>query len=175
MRLDRWLRQALYTAVGVLFITGAAWLVGDRSQVFSRADAWQEVSAYLLMFHGGAAMAFLLLLGALLALHVRVTWRVGKNRPMGIIMLASNALLIGTAFGLYYFGSEGLRRWTSDLHIAVGLGLPILLALHVVLGRRSVSAAKQRPPRRKPRDRGGDHHMAKQTAVLRLTGKMGEL
>lgn len=138
MRLSRWLRQALYALAGALFATGVAWFLGNLSEGLSRTEAWQMVSTYLLMLHGGAAMLFLLLLGAIGALHVCIAWRSRKNRSMGVALLVSNVLLIGTAFGLYYFGAESLRRWTSDLHIAVGLGFPLLLALHVVQGRRSV-------------------------------------
>jgi hypothetical protein len=51
-------------------------------------------------------------------------------------MITFNAILIVTAFGLYYLGSEMLRPWISDVHIAVGLALPLLLFVHVILGRR---------------------------------------
>jgi len=62
-------------------------------------------------------------------------------------MLALNAALIATAFGLYYLGSETFRRWASDLHIGVGLSLPILLAVHVLLGRHSVRATRRQRQR----------------------------
>ncbi|HKW54676.1 MAG TPA: hypothetical protein VJO12_13365, partial [Stellaceae bacterium] len=132
MRLEPRFRAVLYVVVAVLFGTGAAWLAIDRSKdVGPTADAWQNVSAWLLMLHGGAAMLFLLLLGALVALHVRIGWRLGNNRVSGSIMLTLNAVLVVTAFGLYYAGSETLRRWTSDIHIAIGLGLPALLATSI--------------------------------------------
>jgi len=51
-------------------------------------------------------------------------------------MLASNALLIVTAFGLYYIGREGLRHWAGTLHVALGFGFPVVLAIHVFRGRR---------------------------------------
>jgi hypothetical protein len=41
------------------------------------------------------------------------------------------------AFGLYYLGSDTIRSWTSDVHIGVGLFLPILFCVHVFVGRRS--------------------------------------
>jgi hypothetical protein len=88
------------------------------------------------MIHGGVAMATLLLLGALFPLHVQGSWRRGKNYGSGLVMVTVNALLIVTAFGLYYFGSETLRTWTSDIHIAVGLAFPVLLTAHVAWGKR---------------------------------------
>jgi hypothetical protein len=145
LRLEPRFRAVLYIVVGVLFGTGAAWFAVDRlmKQVGPSAETWQDASAWLLMLHGGAAMLFLLLLGALIALHVRIGWRLQNNRVSGTVMLALNAVLIVTAFGLYYAGSDTLRPWISDIHIAVGLGFPLLLGLHAFLGRRSVRAARR--------------------------------
>lgn len=168
MQLDPRFRAALYAVVTVLFATGAGWFVEDRLPTRFSAAPWQEMSASLLMLHGGAAMLFLLLLGALFALHVRGAWRSQRNRPTGVIMLACNALLIVTAFGLYYFGSESLRRWTSDLHIAVGLGFPLLLAVHVVLGRRSLRAVRRNAFRNTPgRSRDDSPTGEQRSAALR--------
>lgn len=153
MGFDRRFRGAFYATASVLFVTGTAWLAGDRLEQTSVLDAWRKTAAYLLMLHGGAAMLMLLLLGALIPLHVPVAWRRKKNRTSGAVMLASNAALIVTAFGLYYLGSETLRHWASDLHVGVGLGLPLLWAVHVWLGKRSVRAAPasggDRPGRRR--------------------------
>jgi hypothetical protein len=91
------------------------------------------------MLHGGAAMAALLLLGALYPLHARRAWRAHRNRLSGSGMVTINAVLILTAFGLYYLGSETVRPWTSGVHIGFGLLLPAWLLGHVLLGRRSRS------------------------------------
>jgi len=53
-------------------------------------------------------------------------------------MVTFNTVLIVTAFGLYYSGSETLRPWASDVHIGFGLALPVLFLIHVMLGRRSI-------------------------------------
>jgi len=120
----------------VLFLTGAAWLVADWQKNASSDEIWQQTAAYLLMMHGGAAMATLLLLGALIPLHVQRSWRKGKNLVSGSAMVTLNTLLIATAFGLYYLGSETVRPWMSWIHIVVGFALPVLVALHIFLGRR---------------------------------------
>lgn len=140
MRLDPRFRAALYAAVALLTLTGAGWLVADWRKS-AGPDWWQDVAADLLMLHGGAAMVTLLFLGALVPLHVLRAWRSRRNRVTGPAMVGLNALLITTAFGLYYEGSETLRPWIIDLHIAVGLLLPTLLAVHVWLGQRSRPAA----------------------------------
>jgi small-conductance mechanosensitive channel len=136
VRLSPGFRAALYGAFSVLFLTGASWLLADRLKDGPDGDAWQSVAADLLMVHGGAAMAALMLLGALAPLHVARAWRAKRNRLTGPAMVAFNAVLIATAFGLYYLGSDLLRPWISDIHIAAGLALPALTAAHVLIGRR---------------------------------------
>ena len=141
MRLEPRFRWALYAAFAVLTITGAVWLLADWRKNPLEPDVWQDIAPVMLMLHGGTAMAALLLLGALVPLHVRRAWRSGRNRLTGPVMVTVNAVLIVSAFGLYYAGSDTLRPWVSDLHIAVGLALPPALLVHVWLGRRT----RQRP------------------------------
>jgi hypothetical protein len=142
VRLDPQFRWALYAACAVLFATGAGWLLADAWK--ESADVWQEVAANLLMLHGGAAMIALMLLGALVPLHLRRAWRAKKNRLTGSIMATVNIILIITAFGLYYFGSDDVRPWTSRIHYVVGFALPIFGLVHVLSGRRSMAEARER-------------------------------
>jgi hypothetical protein len=130
-------------AFSVLFVTGAGWLLADRMKDASSGEAWQMTAAYLLMLHGGAAMATLLLLGALVPLHIQRAWRSRRNWITGTTMVAFNTLLILSAFGLYYLGSDTIRRWTSNLHIGIGLGLPVLFLVHILIGRRSSRTSRR--------------------------------
>jgi len=141
VRLEPRFRWALYAAFAALTLTGAVWLLADWRKNPLEPDLWQDIAPVMLMLHGGTAMVALLLLGALVPLHVRRAWRSGRNRLTGPVMVTVNSVLIVSAFGLYYAGSDTLRPWVSDLHIAVGLALPPALLLHVWLGRRS----RQRP------------------------------
>lgn len=138
MRLKSSFRYAIYAAFAILFLTGVGWLVADWQKEISGDEIWQQGIAYLLMAHGGTAMAVLLLLGALIPVHITRAWRSRKNRISGSVMAAFNAVLIATAFGLYYLGSETLRPWLSWTHIAVGITLCLLFPLHVYLGRRDL-------------------------------------
>jgi hypothetical protein len=135
-RLDPPFRFAIYIAFAVVFASGAVWLVADQMKESANGEFWQQAAAYLLMVHGGAAMVTLMLLDALFPLHIGRAWRAKKNRASGIVMLAFNAVLIASAFGLYYLASEILRPWASDLHIAVGLATPLLFLAHVTAGRK---------------------------------------
>lgn len=139
MSLDRRFRAAFYAMLALLFASGALWLAASAAQEAPGAGPWANVAATLLMLHGAAAMAMLMLFGALFPLHVLASWRYRANRTSGTAMLAADLVLIVTAFGLYYFGAETLRAWTSDIHIAVGLALPALLLAHVVHGKRETA------------------------------------
>jgi len=112
-------------------------LIADQLKDSPNGEFWQAATANLLMAHGGAAMVTLLLLGALFPIHIARAWRADLNRVSGAIMITFNVVLIVTAFGLYYLGSETLRPWISDLHIVAGIAFPPALAIHIWLGRRS--------------------------------------
>jgi hypothetical protein len=137
LRLNPVFRYAIYAAFSALFITGAVWLVADRLKDSAESEFWQGTAATLLMLHGGGAMITLMMLGALVPVHLRYGWRRGKNLVTGIVMSAVNAVLIVTAFGLYYLGSETLRPAMSDVHSALGLAIPALLVAHIWWGRRT--------------------------------------
>lgn len=136
LRLKSSFRYSIYAAFAALFLTGTGWLVADWEKNLSSDDIWQQSAAYLLMVHGGAAMATLLLLGALIPVHLLRSWRSGNNRVSGSVMVTLNVVLIVTAFGLYYLGSETVRPWMSWIHIVVGVCMPVLFTLHIFLGRR---------------------------------------
>lgn len=141
MRLEPGLRWSIYSSVATLFATGTAWWLLDSGPTVIRF--------YLIAAHGLAAMVFLVALGATLALHVREGWRRRVNQASGAVVLTIVCLLILSAFGLYYIGSEVLRDLVSDLHIVVGLVLPVLLAIHVALGLRArarIDALEDEPP-----------------------------
>jgi len=147
LRLDPRFRWTLYAALAVLFATGVVWLITDAWMDSPNGEFWQQVSADVLMIHGGSAMLTLLVLGALIPTHLQRAWHSRKNRVAGAMLAVTNGLLVVTAFGLYYAGSDVLRAWISDAHSAVGLMVPILLVAHIVLGRRSMRAASGRGSR----------------------------
>ena len=142
MRLKYAFRFALYGIFTLLFASGAIWLYADqmKNNADANSEMWQQTAAYLLSLHGGAAMVTLMLLGALGPMHVQRAWRAKKNRVTGIASIAMYGLLIATAFGLYYLGSEALRPWISTIHIAFGLAVPAVITAHVMVGRASVAA-----------------------------------
>ena len=76
---------------------------------------WQATIANVLMVHGGVAMVTLLLLGAIFPIHIARAWRGRLNRVSGSIMVICNAVLIATAFGLYYLPNTPSSVWKTGL------------------------------------------------------------
>jgi hypothetical protein len=136
LRLEPSFRFWTYAVFATLTATGAVWLIADLLKD-PEGELWQTIAADMLMLHGMTAMIALILIGAMIPLHIQRSWRAGKNRTTGAVMIGTNAVLIATAWGLYYAGSDLLRTFVADVHIAVGLALPALVIVHVVLGRRS--------------------------------------
>ncbi|MBI3885707.1 MAG: hypothetical protein HY302_08280 [Opitutae bacterium] len=132
-------RAWLFGAFAMAFVTGVAWWVLHRwfQTAGEFGPAPLPAERWLIRLHGAAAMLTLLLLGSLLTLHVKRAWLARRNRRSGTLLLALNALLAATGYALYYAGGESLRAFASRAHLALGLGLPVLLALHIAFGRRT--------------------------------------
>jgi hypothetical protein len=140
IRLKRFQRCFLYAVVALLFLSGTVW--GYWNYLIPQPGDFElSAKAWAMRIHGGAAMAILVLVGMLLSTHVRFAWRVRRNRGNGSLFLGVFGVLTVTGYGLYYAGSESLRAWSSWIHLAVGLTLPLLLILHIWLGKRTRSLA----------------------------------
>ena len=139
IRLRHLQRYFLYAVLALIFLSGAAWAFWNYLAA-SPGDFQTSAKAWAMKIHGAAAMAILVSVGMLLNEHVRLAWRARRNRANGSVFLSAFAVLTITGYVLYYSGGEKLRAWTSWIHLAVGLVLPILLLIHIFLGKRT------RPP-----------------------------
>ena len=146
IRLKAFHRRLLYGVLALLFLTGAAWAYWNYL-VASPSDFEISAKTLAMKVHGAAAMAILVLVGMLLTGHVRSAWRARRNRGNGSLFLSAFGILTVTGYGLYYAGGENLRAWSSWIHLAVGLALPLLLILHIWLGKRMRPAAPLRKRR----------------------------
>src|SRR6476659_6034980 len=141
IRLKRLQRYFLYAVLALVFLSGVAWaywnyLVAPPGNFEMSAKTWA------MKVHGGASLAVLVLIGMLLNTHVRFAWRARRNRPSGCVCLSAFAVLTITGYGLYCAGGERLRAWTSWIHLAIGMVLPILLLIHIFLGKRTRPAVQ---------------------------------
>jgi hypothetical protein len=127
-------RYFLYAVLGLLFLSGVVWACFNYLAI-SPNELGSTSKSFAIRIHGAAAMAILVLIGTLLNAHVKFAWRAGRNRINGALFLGALGILTLTGYGLYYAGSETLRRWTSWIHLAVGLILPVLLIVHIFVGK----------------------------------------
>jgi cation transport ATPase len=143
IQLKRLQRYSLYAVLSLLFLSGVAWAYWNY--VFGLpGDFETSAKAWAMKMHGAAAMAILVLIGMLLSTHVRFAWRAHRNRANGSVFLSALAVLTVTGYGLYYTGGERLRAWTSWIHLAVGLAVPILLLTHIFVGKGTRPAGQSR-------------------------------
>jgi hypothetical protein len=143
IRLKRLQRYFLYIVLALLFVSGAVWAYWNYFTA-SPGDFETGAKSWAMKIHGAAAMVILVMIGMLLNGHVRFAWRARRNRKNGSIFLTAFSVLIITGYGLYYAGGERLRTGMSWIHLAVGLALPILLLVHILLGRRTRHSAQLR-------------------------------
>jgi hypothetical protein len=142
----------IYSGTVLLYATGAVWawlhyLHTGRDEFGSRSAA----EPWMMKLHGAGAMILLIVLGTLIPGHIRFAWHARRNRPNGVALVLFLAFLFVSGYGLYYFGDERLRSWTSWLHLVIGLALPAMIFLHIWSGRRSAARSVRRrtvPPDR---------------------------
>jgi hypothetical protein len=133
-RLPRSQRWLVYATSALLVITGLAWAFvhyfGDAAGFDSRAAL--AFNASMMKLHGGAAMAALIVIGALLPHHVPGGWTAKLNRKSGLTTLVVASMLVLTGYLLYYTGDETYRASASYVHLGAGLVFAVFLAFHVL-------------------------------------------
>lgn len=139
LRLERWHRRCVYVSCALLLASGVAWLVARNflRPVGQFGEAIHPIEPWAMKVHGAAMMAMIYFLGSLMNSHIRRALKVKRNLASGWSMIAAMGLLSFTGFGLYYLAGESDRQIWSVVHWVVGLGLPVLVLVHVLVGRAS--------------------------------------
>ena len=118
------------------FLSGILLWGGDWIQQRElRSPAWLHP---VRVVHGLLYPFLALLVGALLAQHIRLGWTLKANRASGLVMEIIMLVLIVSPVGLYYFGDETWRAACLWVHRVCGLALPAALAFHWYAARRWV-------------------------------------
>lgn len=138
-------KNILYTVFSLLWISGALWLVfhyfmhvpGEFGITPHPAEIWW------LRLHGLMVFAVLVALGSVLPNHARRAWQLNKNRSSGLMMKVIFLWLAISGYALYYFASESNENWLPVLHWGAGISMPLMLVLHIRMGRKRRNA----PPR----------------------------
>lgn len=149
-------RKLLYAVFLFAWLSGALWLVfhyflqaeGDFGPLPHPAEKWW------LRLHGLAAFGMLIALGSVLPVHARRAWQLGKNRKSGLGMKLAFSWMALSGYALYYFASEENQAWLPLLHWVAGLGLPLMLAAHIALGRRRAHPKQAKAQPAKPKQAG---------------------
>ncbi len=140
-------KKALYLGLGGLWVSGALWLAyhyffpvnGPFGPTPNPLDPWW------LRLHGLSLMVALLAVGSLLPHHAHRAWCLNKNRSQGFALLAVLTWLALTGYALYYFSSDSNQAWLPLAHWIPGLAMPLLLALHIVQGKKHPASLPHRP------------------------------
>jgi cation transport ATPase len=130
-QLSAFARLTVYLIFGSLFITGLVWMYAQPKM---DDPAWEHVPGFLMKIHGAAAMLALVLLGYLFN-HIKIGWRMKKNRTSGLGVLTVYIFLIVSGYGLYYCDDENLREFISWWHSWIGFGTAAVLVAHIFIGR----------------------------------------
>lgn len=136
IRLAPWHEYTMYVVFVSLSLSGFVWLIchyllAEQGEYGPIPHAWEGP---MMAIHGAAAMLTLFFVGSLLTAHMIKAWRMRRNRWSGGGMAALCLLLAVTGYGLYYFGDDRLREWTSWAHWLPSLAMPLLLGIHVYIG-----------------------------------------
>ncbi len=87
--------------------------------------------------HGFMAFVSVIVVGALLPQHARQGLRQRRSRLTGILLLWAWGVAIVSGWGIYYLADEFWSLWSSLTHVTVVLALMVVLAAHVLAGRRA--------------------------------------
>ena len=139
-------KMLLYAGFALLWASGALWLAfhyllrieGDFGPEAHPLEAWW------LRLHGLMAMAALVLGGSLAPNHMRLAWNRRKNMRSGIPMLGLTVWLAASGYALYYFSTDDNAAWLPLLHWIAGLALPVILVMHIRIGRRRAPRTAKR-------------------------------
>lgn len=140
MRLSHWARRLLYVIIAASVVSGVWWLAvhyGGEG-LFSVPDDLHRLAleTMALKIHGATGFLMLIAVGAMSANHVRRGWGMARNRLSGSLVVTSIAVLVLTAYALYYLVDDATRPPVSLIHWVIGLILVPVVIVHIVSGRR---------------------------------------
>jgi hypothetical protein len=134
VRLEPVHRRIFYTVFGVLWGSGALWLLIEWFKDPDLGGARTRLQTFSMKVHGATMLVYLAMLGSLLT-HIRRATALKANRLSGFSTLGLNGILALSGWLLYYASEDAFRQWSSTIHWTIGLASLPLLGAHVLLGR----------------------------------------
>jgi hypothetical protein len=132
-------RWTLYVVTALVWLSGCLWLGVEKW----KEPGDSEWGPFLMKIHGAVAMAVLLLLGSMVT-HVLRGLALKRNRILGFFLIGLFLWLTVTGWFLYYAGDDRWRDFSSLAHWTAGLALPMLLAAHILVGRKVFRARNRK-------------------------------
>jgi len=138
VRLSLLQRIFVYGSFLGLAFSGYFWLVLHYFAAVPSpfGSAPHPLESWMLAAPGAAAFLFLIIFGSLFPIHIASGLKTRRNVRSGITLLVFLLILTVSGYLLYYAGIELIRDAAWWSHIVLGVMIPIVLVVHVVLGRR---------------------------------------
>lgn len=132
------LKNTLWVSGALLWLSGVVWCLVHYTVGGGTAEGLPHpAEAWLLRLHGLAMFIHLPALGAIIAQHHPAGWHMSQRPPWhgqrrsGLALAGALAILVLTAYLLYYFGADTVRPAIGWGHAIVGgLALPGLFGVH---------------------------------------------
>lgn len=158
----RWFPPLLHTVLVAVAVSGVLLVPSMLSFRFEWDVPWLlegDQRLPVAALHTLLSFVMLGVLGALLAVHVRVGWTHGGNRVSGFLLLGALAGLLLSCLGIFYFGDEDAARLACGVHAGLAALLLAAFAFHYVRGRALARARQRRgalsaPPTSRHSSRG---------------------
>ncbi len=132
-------RLILSAIVLTSWVTGVTFFIlNNYVQIDGEFGPQKHPAQFLfLKIHGASAFAMMISFGYLLATHVPIGYRAKRERILGLLLTGVQALLVVSAYYLYYGSDEDRRSLVAWTHLSLGVIYPFIIALHVVFGKNN--------------------------------------
>jgi len=134
VRLEPFHRRIFYSVFGILWSSGALWLLIEWFKDPELGAARTPLQTFSMKIHGAVMLIYIAMLGTLM-IHMRRGFALRANRLSGSFVIGLNAILTLTGWLLYYIADDTARQWSSVTHWVLGLVILPLLCTHVLLGQ----------------------------------------
>ena len=128
----------LYTTLLALLVSGLLLAPTTLDLRFELSMPWRLAGSDRVLtaaLHVGMSYLLLMLFGAVTQLHVRMGLRRRSNRFAGWSLISLLLVLSVSGVAVFYLGDETAMRYATGTHLLVGTLLPLILVIHVLVGR----------------------------------------
>jgi hypothetical protein len=131
-RMSRRQRFWIFSILGVLWLTGIAWLLLD--QFYTRHGEFgitpHPLQGPLLLLHGIVAILSMYMFGWIVARHVSRWWAVRRRRFSGSVFTVFLTLLSVSGFALFFLVDDASQHVAALIHDLLGLAAAAFAIQH---------------------------------------------